>query len=320
MCGSLSVHENRIENNGTTHVEPACGLYLAYGERVEITHNTVLENGPIDTEQGEDLQPGVRGGIVLGIVSSLPVLDHLAQRKATLYRSAFAVRVHDNVVEQPAGQALRIMGVGPVSVLGNRFASQLSGADDPELPVAAVMIRNLGDVSGSRSGVAKASFGRTMGVAAFATTTSGSAGGNVLFNDNQTWVDPLNQSAVSIMIVSQDDIGFDGNQSDNLNDDSLIVNTLLSGSTLRATDNRFKEFVDDGEGRWRLSLYTVTEIMNNVTNNQGNHCIFAFNWSAQPAVANPVVAEGNQVLDDRLCRPVIDGVARVSREKAGIIR
>ena len=152
-----------------------------------------------------------------------------------------------------------------------------------------------------------------------ATSTWGSAGGNVLFNDNQTWVDPANQSPVSQMIVSLDDIGFDGNQSDNLND-GLIFNTVLWGTTLRATDSRFKEVLDGGEDSSCVSLYTLSEGMNNTTNNQGHHCIFALNLGTQPVFPDPVIAEGNQVLDDRQCKLIRDGVEKVSREKAGVIR
>jgi hypothetical protein len=287
LCGDLSIHENRIENNGTTHVEPTCGLYLAYGERIEITHNSVLANGPVATDS-DDLQPGIRGGVVLGIASSLPVLDRLAKRDEARPGASPAARIHANVVEQPAGQAMRITAVGPVSVLGNYFTSELSGPEQLDLLAGAVLIRNLWSMFSTRTGVAaRTSFSRA------AVVNRDLANGNTLFNGNQTLVGSNNTSATSQLILSTADIGFDGNQSDNLKRGFLFSNTLLLGPTLRASDNRLKEAGDDGdEDPVFTSLLTLTGMLNNTTNNQGDHCIIAFNQDSQ----RPAIESGNQEL------------------------
>jgi len=288
MCGSLSVHENRIENNGTTHVEPSCGLYLAYGERVEITHNRILENGPMATEQADRTRSGVRGGIVLGLASSLPFLDNLARSTSELARTTFAARIHDNVVEQPAGHALSVTAVGPVSVLSNYFRSDLSEREGPNLWAGAVLIQDIWGIGSMQSRVSRA--------AAFVrgpVVRPPTFNGNILFNDNQTFVGPNSGSYTSQLLLSRGDIGFDGNQSDNLKGASLLSNTLLLGATLRASDNRLTE-VEGGDQLQVLttSLLTISGSLNNTTNNQGNHCIVALNEDSQ----RPAVAVGNQVL------------------------
>ncbi len=281
MCGNLSIRENRIESNGTTRndgttdVNPVCGVYVAYGERVDIAHNEIVDNGlvPLNRDIAPDVEPGVRGGIVMR-ASSLPLLDLLTKREAASGAS-FAVRVHDNVVEQPAGQALTITAVGPVSVVNNYFSSELSGSEDLDLWAGAVLIRNIWG---------------TNSVATRAISVQRPAGGNTLFNGNQTLVGSNNSSITSQLILSTEDIGFDGNQSDNLQGGYLLSNTLLLGETLRASDNRLKEVGDNGQVF--MSLLTITGSLNNTTNNQGDHCIIALNQDFQ----RPPVEAGNQVL------------------------
>jgi hypothetical protein len=285
MCGSLSIHENRIENNGTTHVGPTCGLYLAYGERIEITHNTILDNGPVSASSDDPLRPGIRGGIVLGIASSLPILNRLAKRGEVLSGASPAARVHDNIVEQPAGQALRITAFGPVSVLGNYFRSELSGTEVLDFVAGAVLIRNVWQSSGIQARAAARA-----NISSATLVNWGRVNGNILFNGNQTLVGANNGGFTSQLILSMEDIGFDGNQSDNLKNGFLSSNTLLVGATLRASDNRLKELGD--ERRPPASLLTLTAMLNNTTNNQGNHCIVAFNQDPQ----RPAIAQGNQVL------------------------
>lgn len=98
--------------------------------------------------------------------------------------------------------------------------------------------------------------------------------GNILFNSNQTCVGQINKSLFSQLIVSLDDIGFNGNQSDNFQNDSLLSNTLLVATTLRASESRFKEMIQSMKDQV-LSLLTFAILGNITTNNQGNHCIIA---------------------------------------------
>ncbi|MCU0541833.1 MAG: carboxypeptidase-like regulatory domain-containing protein [Oscillatoriaceae cyanobacterium Prado104] len=326
MCANLAIDRNRIESNGTSHINPVCGIFVTYGEQMDITHNWIAENGPLTNTT--DLVRGRRGGIVLG-ASSFPLLSLLstisntakstasiANQSALIGRSA--ARVHDNIVSQPAGQALTIGAIGPVSITNNHFHSEVSGTEFFDLLAGSVLIVNFGGLN--RLG--------TPGLAGTVSSTEAIYGkafrsekkaqftrnpdtellfpnGNTLFNSNQTRSGSQNTSLTSQWIFSTDDIGFDGNQSDclggfPLKERILAVNTVLWATTLRATDSRFKEILDLGqETSVRTSLITLSILMNNTTNNQGDHCIFTLNTN--PVATPPLVTEGNQILDTKWC-------------------
>jgi hypothetical protein len=329
LCANLTIDRNRIETNGTSYIAPVCGIFIFYAEQVEIYHNCIHDNGPL-TNATDPLDPGKRGGIVL-VASSFPLLGLLATvlkgsqaigdvtNRGTLLGRA-AARVHDNLVNQPAGQALTISAIGSISVANNHFNSERSGTEFLERLVGTVRIVNVGGLN--RPGMPGivgtiASTGTISGttlvganLATFARNDSAEflfPNGNTLFNSNQTRSGNSNESLISQLIFSVDDIGFGGNQSDDLGGarfdggaDIVAVNTALWATTLRANDSRFKEILDFGQrNSFRFSLWTLSTLMNNTTNNQGDHCIFAIN--ALNTAAPPLVRNGNQVLDARLC-------------------
>jgi Carboxypeptidase regulatory-like domain/Right handed beta helix region len=328
LCANLAIDRNRIETNGTSHLIPVCGIFVTYGEQIEIAHNWLANNGLFSNTK--DSFAGKRGGIVL-TASSFPALAQLSAASTAVTSIVGvtdttpqllgrpAARVHDNIVNQPAGQALTLLALGPVSVVNNYLNSELSGIEKLELLVGAVFILNLGGLNRvGNPGIsgAIASIGALTGTTSFTTAASYFArspnadlrlpNGNVLFNNNQTRLGSQNTSVVSQLIFSADDIGFDGNQSDDLGGirfsekvkTTLAINTLLWAATLRANDTRFKEVLEPEElGSVRISLLTLSMLVNNTTNNQGDHCIFAFN--ADPS--RVLVTTGNQVLDATLC-------------------
>lgn len=328
ICANLAIARNRIESNGTSHINPVCGIFVTYGEQMDINHNWIAENGPLTNATGS-LIPGKRGGILVG-ASSFPLLRFLstalsaaksivgvANTSALMGRPA--ARVHDNIVNQPAGQALTILAIGSVSIVNNHFNSELSGTEFFELLAGGVRIVNLGGlnrlgtpgIGGAIPSVDAISGAKTNNTS-FSRNPSADLlfpNGNTLFNNNQTRVGIQNTSLTSQWIFSVDDIGFDGNQSDDLGGRRLservilfAMNTVLWATSLRASDSRFKEIMDvDKPTVVRFSLMTLSTLMNNTTNNQGDHCIFAFNAFA--VANNPRVFERNQVLDARLCPP-----------------
>jgi len=62
---NVAITENWIEENGTSHIEPVCGIFILQGERIDVSRNRILNNGPWKEEAGWDLRLGVRGGIVI---------------------------------------------------------------------------------------------------------------------------------------------------------------------------------------------------------------------------------------------------------------
>ncbi|HEX2964298.1 MAG TPA: right-handed parallel beta-helix repeat-containing protein, partial [Syntrophorhabdaceae bacterium] len=297
MCENLSVHGNRVENNGIDYIHPVCGIFIGYGGYVDISHNYIVNNGPLSANIGVNPVQGIRGGIIMS-VSSLPIFGLPVTDNNTGPSGRPAARVHDNVVDQPSGQALRIMSSGPISVLNNQFNSELtgteiSGSDLPfDLIAGAALILGNVSISDRRTKM------NTVSTGVFSRRANSPLEmikGNVLFNSNQVRVGSANKSFTSLIIFAED-IGFEGNQSDNLSVGmrTLKVNTLLRAYTLRASNNRFKEPGETQENQTLLSLNAVSDLMNNTTNNQGDHCILV-----QILDSDLLVDFGNLVLSDR---------------------
>src|SRR5262249_23932582 len=75
------------------------------------------------------------------------------------------------------------------------------------------------------------------------------------------------------------------------------TNTFLIGRTIRATDNFFKETIGSGAVFFTpVSLDTTSDLFNNTSNNQGDHCIFA-----RTGGANLPINDNNQIVDDSNC-------------------
>ncbi|OAN36788.1 DUF6519 domain-containing protein [Mycolicibacterium iranicum] len=210
----LSVTQNVIEDNGASYLDPVCGVFVLYGEGVEITHNRVVNNGRRTAEAPGRARPGRRGGIVVAYCT-VPVDPAISD--AALYRvvpeSTPALRVHDNVVVAPLGRALWVAANGPVSVQANSFTSMGVAADPPNAARAlvglTVTIDNIGR-SPEAPGAIKSFKGLYYGVlpSAFRSATSaetvavgtgirepgiitgGIAPGFVLFSDNQCHFTP----------------------------------------------------------------------------------------------------------------------------------
>jgi len=142
---NLVVRENRIENNGTGQPEPVSGIFILHGEKIDISDNRILNNG---SRTGEG--PGMRGGIVIASSFRRLMKEAVEESENGIeplhYDGIPAAKIHDNIVTQPLGQALFIMALGPVSVIGNHFTSQIADYrfNPLSLPAGAVTIVNLG--------------------------------------------------------------------------------------------------------------------------------------------------------------------------------
>jgi len=302
----LTIRDNFIEDNGPNQLEPICGIFVLFGEGIEISRNWILNNGakPRDFSSENPAQHaklGQRGGI--NIVSCIaPVADVRLNRnliarvgveRLSTQNGMPALKVYDNIVSVPLGQALKVMALGAVSVVGNQFTSRgmVLNLASSSFAAATVLIMNLGtskeflsqlmthqavshgtvrspcDILGPQTGNA--------GVSSGALVLGGSlVNGNVLFSNNQCSLDLLEQglsfALSSILIVSLDDVGFHNNQCDcNLLDDFVFTHAFLFGATIRVTDNRFKE----GCGNAFLSAMTFG-LLNITSDNESTHCLF----------------------------------------------
>ncbi len=283
-CENLIIRENSIENNGTSHLEPVSGIFILHGEKIDISDNRILNNGPRTSEKDDDARPGMRGGIVIGLSFKRAFYELFGEKEFLSPDGIPAVKVHDNIVTQPLGQALFIMALGPVSVVGNHLTSQ--GADFKVNPLSllagTVFILNLG-ISKDLIGRLLFSSFKTLGKASTTYLTAAPVtpllyalylpSGNVLFSNNQTTLDlrapEINFALSSQFIASLDDVSYVGNQSECTSLlDIVFANTVIYAVTVRTNDNRFQE----GITKALYSLFSYG-FMNTATTNQATHCL-----------------------------------------------
>jgi hypothetical protein len=309
-CENAIIQENRIENNGLSQLEAVCGILILYGEKIDVSNNRILNNGPRTSTNDNGAKSGFRGGIVIATA--------FAQIGSNLSEGAYlapdgipAVKIHNNIVTQPLGQALFIIAFGPVSVIGNHLTSQgavfsvssqgsFSTGNYYSLLAATVFILNLGIskdlilfllLSTTKGLPGHASYlvykKITMGQIIEAVAGGGQLvdllqkilylpGGNVLFSDNQTTLDLRSKdfsfAFSSQLIVSLDDIAYNSNQSECTSlIDLVLTNVALLGVTIRSNANRFQEGITVA----LCSLFSHG-YMNMATTNQATHCLHVF--------------------------------------------
>lgn len=113
---------NYITENGNG--SRACGIFILDGSDIEISGNMVLENGanydPDENIPPKSCQAGIAAQFVFGDFKSLGTI---ADVRAPL-NGYPALRVHDNQVICPAGQALTVLAIGGVGIDGNNFSTR----------------------------------------------------------------------------------------------------------------------------------------------------------------------------------------------------
>ena len=304
--------EPRSRSNGTSAANPTCGVFMVYGEGVDITANHIVGNGPLPAGTAPTRLPGTRGGVVLLSVASFNVLAAINaggtsnNASTALINPRPAARVHENVVDQPAGLALYIAAYGPLSCTDNSFNSELSGTNALELAAGTVLIINIGGTQVAPPSIqVKAGAAQPAPAGAEASPSSAREShafrrnpealallprGHTMFNDNQSRTGAANISATCQIIATFDDLAYQDNQSQSDRPDGVWSNAFLGGATVRATGNRLIEAGPNTP----MSLFTVGSRMNDTSLNQGDHCIIAVDLNPDPAMA--IVQQGNQVL------------------------
>ena len=289
----LVIRDNFIVDNGPDFREPVCGIFVLHGAGIEISRNHVLNNGiksPDSEEPSQNAKPGLRGGINIVFVVAPVTPINIFGQTVPVQSGYPALKVHDNIVAVPVGQALSVTAVGPVSVLGNQFTSRgMSFTNAPTFIASTVAIMNLGvsnefylqlllfvllknvnikSAGNGRPGLDDGLLGASL------------SNGNVLFNNNQCNLDLMETgisfSLSSIFILTLDDVGFQNNQCEcNLLDDLIIAHTILIGISVRATDNRWKDGSLIQIRGLGLPFSAITiGLFNTTTDNQSTHCLW----------------------------------------------
>lgn len=284
----LQISGNAIADNGHTHLQPICGIFLLAGTGVAIENNTIRGNGPRINSAGT-AQPGLRGGIFLGFVTPPDEGSGPEARPAA--------RMFDNVVVCEDGPALVIVAAcGAVSIhrnsLTSRGASGFSGAADtlatqasgtglaqPYLRLgAAVVVLDLGISSemATTGSYANAKFATLQAAPAILPR------GGVMFDNNQVLLEmgggraPL--VASSVALISLDDVSAQANQLSAWSSGVLLLSDILMvAGSFRMIGNRMSETLSgcllSGLGIGVLSTSAL---------NQSTHCIYTASLIGAP--------------------------------------
>ncbi len=250
ICEDLSITENRIEHNGLTPL-PVSAIFVGYGEHIEIGLNRIQQNGAMPAGFQGDILQGIRGGIFILLGSCLFDPEATENKQYSTSLGQYAVRIHGNTVSQPIGRALALGALGPVAVQDNYFDSHACLPGLINQLGGAVCIVNLGR---SRRGAYL-------------------PGGGVLFSDNQSQVGIFHSSWLPHLVFSLDDVNFESNQLRSSQRAAAgAVNAFVWSATARVGRNRFQE----PQLQRAVSLISRAREMNTTTDNQGDHCVFAF--------------------------------------------
>ena len=289
-CEDLIIRENRIEDNGIKYPGPVCGIFIQHGEKIDISDNRILNNGPKSVSTNAAVLKGIGGGVVIRWSFKQKMVEILKEKQFFVPDGIPAVKIHENTITQPLGQAILIMAMGPVSVVGNQLTSQ--GVDSRANPFSmlagAVLIFNLGVSAdlfamvllASLSTLFQASIEYTMPLNSLITWGKVLEflyylpSGNVLFANNQITLDlrdlEISKPISSQFIFSLDDVSYGGNQAFCAAIlDTLLSDALIAGNTVRTNDNRFQE----GSTLSLFSLISIGLLMNTCTGNQATHCL-----------------------------------------------
>lgn len=287
----LIIRDNVITDFGSRPGDPVCGIFVLYGQIIDISRNQVLETRDWNLSTLEQVSPtGIRGGIVV-VVATPPSFT----TAGSLYSSANslagaytapsfvpgvpALRVEHNVVRVASGDALEAGGFGPFSIVNNHLstAGTFRGGGVSAL-AQTVFILNLGisiefAALGKFSSFAENQPARTSFQAPGSGTTSNGA---VTFTENMCQLEgkiTRPHAFSSVMIVTLDDLIFGNNQCwmDAIaRPVTAALDAMLVAGFVQVTSNRFQEVLGSV-----LASGFISGLLNITGQNISSHCLFA---------------------------------------------
>lgn len=288
----LEIRDNHIDDNGSSHADPSCGVFLLLTEHLTFERNVLRNNGR-ELTPNDALKSGYRGGLVAVLVETGVSSNALGADEALRDDDRPAAKISDNQILSPDGPAIWLTALGSLLIADNQLAVVGRGATiaeglakvngvDPAAPFnpyfygQAVNLSNLGTTTDLGDLVSPY-------IALDLEVERIFSDGQVLFQHNQVRLD-LRAAAVSVVtssvgIISQDDINVDGNQlvvdSSSAEGDATYANLTAFAVTTRVTGNRMKERL----GRALLSAYTLG-YMNTTSDNHSTHCLLVLALAA----------------------------------------
>jgi len=296
---SAVISGNHVYENGLQAGDPVCGVFVGYGNDLEIADNVLAANGvALGNNRKNQLSAGLRGGFYIRFAGALTTHFSTSTGRKP------ALRVHDNRVDQSVGRALTAFAFGPVSVVNNHLNSEFTGRFGLiDQIVGGVLIFNLGGIHRVLARLfrpyLKNSTIFTKGASdrsfALAAETS-LPGGETLFDDNYVRLGTVNRSLISQLMIAFDDLGYASNTASSFRGDTFIANAALFADTVRATSSRFRE-----DANQTISLLSGAFRVNTTALNQADHCIIVLPPRSGSGDPLPTVDQPNQVLDSKLC-------------------
>jgi Family of unknown function (DUF6519) len=310
----LVIRDNAITDFGFRPGDPVCGIFVLYGQIIDISRNQVLETRDWNFITQEQILPtGIRGGIVI-VAAAPPSFTNLGSlySKTNALTGEYnapshvpgvpALRVEHNVVRVASGDALEAAGFGPFSIVNNHLSTAGTPRGEAVTAIAqTVFILNLGISIELASLAGKFSnLGQPMPVSTSSLSQGpGSAScGAVTFTDNICQLEARVSRPhcfSSLTIITLDDLIFGNNQCwvDALPSTAALDALLLAGS-LQATSNRFQEAAGFPV---LASAFTIGGL--NITgHNISTYCLFA-TGTLQPALKTKNLSLiGSQLCDE----------------------
>jgi hypothetical protein len=303
----LRILRNEIVRNGTSHLQPVCGVFAIFVQGLQLDNNRILDNGPKNGDAAEKAQNGLRGGVHIWLL--LPVVEqmitHSTPSKGETNRIGWsgipACSVRDNSIRAPLGRALTFLALGPVVVARNRLVTQGMTGKNLDLIATTVLIGDVGlsnewtlgllailvaHLYGHRAKSAQmqqlCAFAKTSGLinstkppTFWPPVVEHWATGKLLVTENQITLDLIGErrsfGISSIFAFTLDDLGFTDNQCEiTTTNVFFLANAVLLGGSVRLSDDRLSE-------AWMHAGFSALSIggMNTTTDNQSTHCIMA---------------------------------------------
>lgn len=286
----LLIRDNTITNFGAQPGLGVAGIYLLHGEQVEVSRNRVMDNRDWAEASAPD-QTGnpteTMGAITLQIVTPPTLASSQTGLSAlAVYEPGLpALRLQENVVRVPLGQALEVLGYGPFEISNNHLSC---GGNIPGTANSKLRCVTLMNLSKSIELIQASTPSQAYGVAtsyspAFNANQSlpfPSSSGAVQFTSNvcQLELREVPQTDIaSVFIVSLDHLIFSNNHCwlDSsgaglaTTGEGMLVDALLVAGSLNVVSNRFQE----AQNAVVLSAWTVG-VLNVTTNNVSTFCIY----------------------------------------------
>jgi hypothetical protein len=200
----VAIGNNHIYNNGRRGSDPTCGIYVAFGNDLDVAGNNIIGNGRPGADFERAKLEGIRGGIYVAFAGAMTG----SYKGATGRRPA--LRVHDNNVDQPAGRALTAFAFGPVLCANNYFDSDRSGQFGLwDRLVGGVLLVNLGGLDRMirrKSAGLVGSKREMLGAAAAFSNLISLPSGETSFDDNVCRVERDNRSLIGQLLFTMDDV------------------------------------------------------------------------------------------------------------------